>query len=72
MGLHQTKKLLRSKRNSHCPQDGRKSLPARLGTNIQNLQETQKTEPPKNQHPSEEMGTYIIQGILKGRGTNDQ
>jgi hypothetical protein len=27
--------------------------------------------PPKNQHPNEEMGTLITQGILKGRGTND-
>jgi hypothetical protein len=27
------------------------------GSNIQNLQGTQKTLPPKNQHPNEEMGT---------------
>jgi hypothetical protein len=29
----------------------------RSGTNIQNLQGTQKAQPPKNQHPSEEIGT---------------
>jgi hypothetical protein len=28
---------------------------------------TQKTQPPKNQHPNEDMGTWIKQGILKGR-----
>jgi hypothetical protein len=34
--------------------------------------ETQKTQPPKNQHYNEEMGTGIKQGIRKGRGTNGQ
>jgi hypothetical protein len=33
--------------------------------------ELKKPQPPKNQHPNEEMGTWIKQGILKGRGTND-
>jgi hypothetical protein len=33
---------------------------------------SKKTQPPKNQHPGEEMGTLIKQGILKGRGTNGQ
>jgi hypothetical protein len=37
-------------------QNGRKPFPI-LGTNIQNQQGTQKTQPPKNQHPNEEMGT---------------
>jgi hypothetical protein len=37
---------------------------------MHNLQGTQKTQLPKNQHPHEEMGTRIKQVILKGRGTN--
>jgi hypothetical protein len=31
-----------------------------------------RKQPPKNQHPSEKMGTLIKQGILKRRGTNGQ
>jgi hypothetical protein len=42
------------------------------GLIIQNLQEAQKTQPPKNQQPNEEMGTWIEEGIFKGRGKNGQ
>jgi hypothetical protein len=34
--------------------------------------EFKKTQPPKNQHPNEEMGSLINQGLLKGSGTNGQ
>jgi hypothetical protein len=37
-----------------------------------NLQETQKTQPPMNQHPNEEMGNWIKLGSHKGRGRNGQ
>jgi hypothetical protein len=64
MGLHQTEEFLHIKENSHQTQvtacrKGEKSLPDThtTGINIQNLQGTQKTQPPKNQHPNEEMGT---------------
>jgi hypothetical protein len=55
-------------------ENGRKSLPATylIRVHIQKLQGTQKPQPLKNQHPSEEMGMWIKQGLLKGRGTNGQ
>jgi hypothetical protein len=63
MGLHQTKELLQSKGNSHQTQETAHrigenlcQLPIGLGTNNQNLKGTQKTQPLRNQHPSEEMG----------------
>jgi hypothetical protein len=63
MGLHQTKELLPSKVNSHQTEETDNRMVENLyqlliqkGSNIQNLQGTQKTQPPKNQHPIEEMG----------------
>jgi hypothetical protein len=62
MELHQTKKFLHSKRNSHRlrrqPTEWEKSLCQvfiQEDSKIQNLQGTQKTQLPKNQHPNEEM-----------------
>jgi hypothetical protein len=54
-------KISRLKQIRDCPQNGIKSLPAihSIGTNIHTLQGTQKTQPPKNQHPNAEMGTLI-------------
>jgi hypothetical protein len=63
MGLHQTKGLLHSKGNNHQPQEIAHSMGENLcqlliqkETNIQNLQETQKTKPLKNQHLNQEIG----------------
>jgi putative aminopeptidase FrvX len=60
MGLHQTKELLHSKGNSHQTQEiahrmreNLCQLPIQEVTNIQNLQGTKKTQPPKNQYPKE-------------------
>jgi hypothetical protein len=64
MGLHQNKELLHSKGNSHQTQEivhrtveNLCQLLIQQWTNIQHLQGTKKTQPSKNQHPSEEMGT---------------
>jgi hypothetical protein len=64
MGLHQTKSfctaketVTRLKRQSTEWEKNLYQLFIRSGTNIQNLQGTQKAQPPKNQHPSEEIGT---------------
>jgi hypothetical protein len=64
MGIDQTKELLHSEINSHWIQERAHRmgeslcyLLVSLRSNIQNLQGTQKTQPPKNQHPNEEMGT---------------
>jgi hypothetical protein len=77
MGLRQTKELLHSKGNSHQIQE----TAHRMGKNLCQLliwykglisriyrELKKKSQPPKNQHPNEEMGTWIKQGLLKGRG----
>jgi hypothetical protein len=62
MGLCQTKDLLHSKGKSpdsrDSPQNGRKSLTPTYPIRIEYPESTgnSKSQPPKNQHPDEEMG----------------
>jgi hypothetical protein len=63
MGMHQTKELYTEKetatRLKRESKDWEKIFAAThlISTNIQNLQETQKIQPPMTQHPCEEIGT---------------
>jgi glycine cleavage system regulatory protein len=77
MGLHQTKELLHSKRNSHQTEDTAHIMEENLcqlliqkGINIQNLQRTQKS--PQRINTPMKKWAHELNGILKGRGTNGQ
>jgi hypothetical protein len=64
MGLHQTKEFLHSKRNSHLIQETAMEWEKIFASYLSDKglisrihRELKKLNPPRNQHPSEEMGT---------------